>query len=86
MVLIYGLINTIARRGNKNFRHFEENLKPKDEDEDNTWIQMKGDYRRRKTSRRGTRQQMLRKKISECEGQERNSTIYRQWNLAYEMT
>ena len=36
MVLIYGLINTIASRGNNNFRHFEENLKPKDEDEENT--------------------------------------------------
>ena len=36
MVLVYGLINTIASRGNNNFRHFEENLKPKDEDEENT--------------------------------------------------
>ena len=30
MVLVYGLINTIASRGNNNFRHFEENLKPID--------------------------------------------------------
>ena len=65
MVLVYGLINTIASRGNNNFRHFEENLKPKDEDEENTQIQMKGDYRREKTFRRGARRQMSRKKISE---------------------
>ena len=65
MVLVYGFINTIASRGNNNFRNFEENLKPKDEDEENTQIQTKGDYRRGKTSRRGARQQMSRKKISE---------------------
>ena len=34
MVLVYGL----SRRENNNFKHFEENLKPKDDDEENTWI------------------------------------------------
>jgi len=40
MIIVYSLIYTITRQRDDSFKHLEENLKgkPKDENEENTWL------------------------------------------------